>query len=368
MLRTLTLLICAVAPAPPPQETTAKLVIPFDFESRFDEGVYGRTIGDMLWTKIKREGGFILPESMQDVRDWCQRSKTQPTPETPLDAMKTIVVDEQAGDIGIWGKVERVAGHETDVYDLWITVADFSVKPPKVLYLKQARTKTVSEIPHLYIKAALDHLYGRAGAPGAVVVEDPEIARRWKGGPNLVRGDFETGRGHPDGWNPLPPSASWPPASRDGKTPSSRVVRFTFGEEIAGTTGVLYYSDYFPLDPGATYRFRCRWRSTGSAAKVFIKCYDEVPGGIEGGSARREVYRSQQNLVGPSATWNVQTEDFTPKHPQFTPKWGRVMLYGYWPAGTVEWDDVVVKLVKPGHPSTPGTTPTRNAETRRHAR
>ena len=68
---------------------------------------------------------------MQDVRDWCQRSRMIPGPDTPLEKMKEIVVKEQAGDIGIWGKVERVQGFETDVYDLWINVADFSVDPPQ---------------------------------------------------------------------------------------------------------------------------------------------------------------------------------------------------------------------------------------------
>ena len=62
---------------------------------------------------------------------------------------------------------------------------------------------------------------------------------------------------------------------------------------------------------------------------------------------KREVYRSQQNLTGSSGVWNVHTEDFTPQHTQYTPRWGRVMLYAYWPAGTVEWDDVVVKQVAP---------------------
>ena len=57
-----------------PQE----VVIPFDFESKFDNGEYGQTIGDMLWAKLHRQGGFVIPESMQDVRDWCQRNPHDP--------------------------------------------------------------------------------------------------------------------------------------------------------------------------------------------------------------------------------------------------------------------------------------------------
>src|ERR1017187_4560622 len=197
LIPTLTQMLIALVVAAAPQASSgAKVVIPFDFESRFDDGAIGQTVGDMLWTKIKREGGFILPESMQDVRDWCQRTKTRPNPDMSLEAIKKIVVDEQAGDIGIWGKVERAPGFETDVYDLWITVADFSTKPVNVLYRKKTRSKTVSEIPHVYIKEAIDRLYRRTGAPGAPAVVGPGIAERRKFGPNLVRGDFETGLGH----------------------------------------------------------------------------------------------------------------------------------------------------------------------------
>ena len=142
---------------------------------------------------------------------------------------------------------------------------------------------------------------------------------------------------------------------KDAKA-GNRIIRFTMNEDVAGSTGVLYYSNFFPVEEGATYRFQCRWRTTGLAAKVFIKCYDELPTSFrtEGGDSlkteKREVYRSQQNLQGSAGAWNVQTEDFTPQHTQFTPRWGQVVLYAYWPAGSVEWDDVVVKQIAPVPP------------------
>jgi hypothetical protein len=286
-----------------------------------------------------------------------------PGPETPLEKVKEIVVNEQAGDIGVWGKVERVQGFETDVYDFWINVADFSVDPPKILYQKKARTQTVSEIPHVYVKEALDRLYRRSEQVAGAI--DPKIQERWEKNPNLVKGDFEQGRRSPAGWDPLPHDVSWVAEKTSDSKSRNKVVRFTMNDDVAGTTGVLYYSEYFPVEEGATYRFQCRWKSTGSAAKVFIKCYDALPTAFRtdahdaapgtaalGGSSsprleRREVYRNQQNLEGKPGVWNVQTEDFTPTHTQFTPRWGRVMLYAYWPAGSVEWDTVIVKQIIP---------------------
>jgi hypothetical protein len=334
--------------------TPRKVVIPFDFESKFDSGEYGQTIGEMLWKKLQRQGGFIIPESIQDVRDWCQREKFLPGPDTALARVKEVVVKEQAGDIGIWGKIERVAGHEEDVYDLWINVADFTVDPPRMIYQKQARTQTVSEIPHIYVKEALDRLYGRYEGPDGTPAVDPAKEDRWATGPNLVKGDFEQGKGAPAGWDRLPRGVSWLAKKIKENGPDNRLIRFTMDEDVAGTTGALYYSGFFPVEEGATYRFQCRWKSTGSAVKVFIKCYDELPtryrnqpGGQPLGTEKREVYRNQQNLQGKSDVWNVQTEDFTPTHTQFSPRWGRVMLYAYWPAGTVDWDDVVVKQIAP---------------------
>ncbi len=333
-------------------DAAKRVVIPFDFESKFDNGEYGQNIGDIFWSKLKRQGGFILPESMQEVRDWCQRNGLVPSPDTTLERMKEIVVKEQAGDIGIWGKVERVPGFETDVYDLSINIADFTVDPPRMIYQKTARSRTVGEIPHIYVKEALDRLYGRT--PSIATGPDPNREARWEKAPNLVNGDFEQGGSTPLNWDKLPHDVSWVwEKARSAKT-RNRVIRFTMNDDVAGTTGVLYYSKFFPVEEGARYRFRWRWKTTGSAAKVFVKCYDELPTEFRTSSAvdptqmeKREVYRSQQNLQGNVGVWNVQTEEFTPEHTQFTPRWGRVMLYACWPAGIVDWDDVVVKQIAP---------------------
>ena len=87
-----------------------KVVIPFDFVSKFDDGRYGQIVGDMLWKKLSREGGFIIPESMLDVRDYCASHKLKPSPEMDLEKMKKIVRDDFDAQIGIWGSVERAPG------------------------------------------------------------------------------------------------------------------------------------------------------------------------------------------------------------------------------------------------------------------
>ena len=323
-----------------------KVVIPFDFVSTFDDGRYGRMIGEMVWKKLSREGGYIIPESMLDVREFCDSHKLAPSPETSLERMKKIVQGDFGGQIGIWGSVERAPAAEKDVYDLVIKCVDFSAQPrPKVIYETTVRTKSVSEIPHVYVKQMLDALYERkAGEPPA-----PDLAaeKNWRNGPNLVCGDFERGAdGVPKGWDkvagqqrePLGGLVRW---MADADRPGSRFIHFTLDKQVAENEGVMYYSDFFPIEAGATYRLQCRWRSNGPAAKVFVKCYDYVSESLR----RREVYRSQQNLAGPRGAWNTHTEDFTPKHAKYPPKWGRVMLYAYHDPGTVDFGDMVVKQI-----------------------
>ncbi len=357
-----------------------KVVIPFDFQSKFDDGRYGKMVGDMIWKKLDREKGFLIPETMLDVRDFCASRHIQPTPSTPLDKMKSIVEEDFGAHIGIWGSVERAPGHEGDVYDLVVKCVDFSAADePKVIYETSSRTKTVSEIPHLYIKEMLDALYGRE--PGGPAPVDELAEKNWLENPNLVAGgDLQRGTGGvPAGWNPgweagdvnqyerLGNVVKWLP---EYGNPKNRVIRFTLSKGLGDSTGVAYYTKgFFPIEDGAKYRFQARWRSNGPKVIIFIKCYDEIdttyrragekPAAAPGMRQSRyiptigqvrEVYRSQQNCYGDKNAWNIQTQDFTPKHTKYTPRWGRVMLYAYLGAGVVEFDDVVVKQIVPASP------------------
>ncbi len=116
---------------------------------------------------------------------------------------------------------------------------------------------------------------------------------------------------------------------------------------------------------------------------MFIKCYDECPAskGRRPGEPRRhpltqpgqveyvpqlgqlrECYRSQQNLKGAKNQWHTHTEDFTPRHTKYEPKWGRVMLYAYLGAGVVEFDDVVLRQIVPASASEQKNAPRHSME------
>ncbi len=361
------------APAGSPN-APPKVVIPFDFESKWDNGRYGQMVGEMIWKKLSKEQGVVTTESMLDIRDLCAEKQVRIAPDTPLEQVRHVVRELFDAQVGIWGSIERVPGTEGEIYDLVLKCYDFSGPEARCIYEKRARTNSVSEVPHLYVKEMLDKLCQRQ--PGTSPGFGPAAEERWKNGPNLVAGgDFEKAtRGVPVGWEPrggqqrepLGNLVKWIP---EVGNPANHVIRLTVPKAVAEAEGVMYYSKEFPIQDGATYRFQCRWRSNGPSPKVFIKCYDELgteyrrqrsapnaasdpadPAGSQhdpSGVQRREVYRSQQNLKGPQNTWNVHTQEFTPKHTRYSPKWGRVMLYAYLHEGVVEFDDIVIKEIVP---------------------
>ena len=351
-----------------------KKVVPFDFESLFDEGDYGSRVSLGLWRKLNREGKhlFILPESMQDVRSVCDLLSFKPNDQTTLDAMKKVIRETFQSDIAIWGKMERVPGHRWEVYDVWVKCYDFSADPPLLIFEKNGRTEAVAEVMSdegHYIGPMMKQLISYVAPQGKV---DPMIEERWKNGPNLViGGDFQEGKsGVPNGWEsrggqtrvPLGSEVKW--IAEPGH-PSNKIIQFDMSAAIAEGPGSMYYCKPFVVENGATYRFQCRYRSHGPRGIVFIKCSDVLDSKFhptadalqEGyadkfGQQTREVYRSQQNMFHyPVGEWVTHTQDFTPRHTKYSPKFGRVMLYAYHSAGKVEYDDIVVKKISDPDPA-----------------
>jgi hypothetical protein len=344
--------------APLARGADEKSVVPFDFTSRFDGGTLGRQLGDMVWAKLNRQRGFVIPESMHDVRDFCQSKQLLLDADTDLAKVRRAVVEEFSSQIGIWGRIERAPGHTAEIYDLTIKCYDFSVVPPRKIFDHTARTNSAAEVPHVYVKQLLDALYERSPAATSSG-PDPGAEANWQRQRNLLpNGNFERGSGGvPAGWDsvggqqrePLGKLVRW--VDEPGANPPNKVLRLAMDRALGDSFGVMYYSQPFPVDHGATYRLQFRWRSNGPEAKVFVKVYAEMPTTYGQPADAREVYRSQQNCKGPRNQWNVHSEDFTPQHTKYDLKSGRIELFGYHGAGVVEFDDFVLRQIVAASPS-----------------
>ncbi len=355
------------------QYARMKRVVMFDWESLFDKGDYGSRVGLGLWRKLNREGKdrFVIPESMQDVRTACEMINFKPNDKTSLEEMKKVVTGTFRADIGIWGKMERAPEHRWEVYDVWVKCYDFSTDPPTLIYEKSGRTEAVAEVmtdEGNYVGPMMKRLVARIVPEKSI---DPEMEERWKTGPNIVvGGDFEKAKnGIPVGWEsrggqerePVGNLIKWIPDPTDT---ANHIIRLDMPGSVAGSSGCMYYCRPFVVEEGATYRFQCRFRSDKPAGKVFIKCSDVLdsdfhptPDALQEGYAdkfgqqTREVYRSQQNLhVSKPGVWQTHTQDFTPNHTKYSPKFGRVMLFGFGDGGKLDFDDIVLKKIKDADP------------------
>ena len=363
-----------------------KRVVMFDFESLWDADQgsrYGQIMGNMFWMKINREKGFIIPASMIDVRSLCATLNIRPNPDTPLDVMREIVTKTFNADIGIWGKIERVDREVMEIYDFWMKVVDFSGDSPRTIYqVDRTRTDAVAEITGIYVRHAMEKLYNKQARTAA---ENAQIEENWKNNPNLiVGGDFErVQNGVPLGWEARcaqhrEPIGRLVKVVRDPDNAGNHYLHTVFDAEIAEGFGLMYYSKPFPVEEGATYRLEYRYRlAKGVNCIVFVKCYDVIDTSFrptanslqEGftdriGQQTREVYRNQQNHmqypigappnekeIANAGRWVQHSEEFTPRHTRFSPKLGRVMLYGYHTAGTIDYDDFVLKKIKEADPA-----------------
>lgn len=364
-----------------------KRVVMFDFESLWDadqESRYGQIMGNMFWLKLNREKGFIIPESMIDVRNICEMQNIKPNPETPLTQMKDWVTKTFNSDIGIWGKIERVDKDVMEIYDFWMKIVDFSVDPPRVIYeVSKARTDAIAEVTGIYVRSGMDKLYDRQARTKA---EQAAMQANWDKNPNLMEGgDFErTSGGIPVGWESRcaqhrEPIGRLVQRVPDPDNPKNHYLHTEFDAGIGEGFGLMYYSKPFPIEEGATYRLDYRYRlSKGVNCIVFVKCYDVMDtefkptaGALkEGfndkiGQQTREVYRNQQNHqqypisgggpnqkeIANAGKWVQHSEEFTPRHTRFSPKLGRVMLFGFVTAGSIDYDDFVLKKVKDADPA-----------------
>ncbi len=174
MLLGATRVLGAEASAAESSGASPKVVIPFDFESKWDNGRYGQMVGEMIWKKLSKEKGVLTTESVLDIRDLCAEKQVRITPDTPLEQVRHVVRDVFDAQVGIWGSIERAPGTEGEIYDLVIKCYDFSGAQPRCIYEKQARTNSVSEVPHLYVKEMLDRLCERRRGPRQVSALRPK--------------------------------------------------------------------------------------------------------------------------------------------------------------------------------------------------
>ena len=320
---------------------TSILVLPITSE---EKGL-GDQVRLMLINKSRRLGAVTYdPGSVAEVIG------TDPLPlTTPPEKLAALARERFSADFIVLGAVTGKGPYAVHL------VAVRATDPGKIQVLDKTYACEHHQIVPLEMAKAVYEIFGLPVPedPLRQLQNDPQAERRWREGANLVRNPgFETpaagGKG-PAEWQETGPlgtggTVTWLP-NPDGP---GKVIKYEMDEETAGGYGMAYYSDWIAIEPGATYRFSCRYKSLGPTVKIFLKGYHEFPPQEGFPAQRRETYRRQVHPAGEKKQWNSVVADFIPIHanPNQQPTWMKVDLYAYWPKGGVFWDDIVLKKVR----------------------
>jgi hypothetical protein len=321
------------APAEAPPKPMAIVVLPFTSE---EEGL-GPKVAEMIRTKARRLGAVTYdPSSVADALGGEAVS-----PDAPAERLAGIARERFKADVAVTG---HVGGREPYEVRL-LAVYPAAGGRPRVLENRYPCAN--HHVIAIEMARAVREVLGLppSADPDAL---DPDAERRWREGPNLVRNPgFEqpnAAKTGPADWQDAEPQMAWT-GNPDGR---GKVLKFDMDGPTAEGYGLDYYSDWIPLEAGATYRFSCRYKSMGPTLKVFLKGYRPFEASAGYAAQRRETYRRQVHPYGQAGRWNTVTADFVPgaTRADQLPEFLKVDLYAYYPAGVVYWDDVVLKKIR----------------------
>ncbi|MFP4055784.1 MAG: hypothetical protein ACLF0G_02825 [Candidatus Brocadiia bacterium] len=349
-LRTaLALLLLASAPAAAgtKEEGSEKpVLVVCDFDSPFDEGKTGRFVANNFRAKVRRYRLFTTVVDI-DRREVERLAGFQPRFDMPLEKALAYADEWLDADLVMWGKVERAGGERLRIH---ARVAD------RTLGTDAYRLDTSAVVPNRYAvqEGVFQILSQLTGFKVSRYPElPPDAEKRWREGPNLLGSKgFEKGTDHPQGWEPF--GVDWQMGQahwEENPDEPGKCIVFRMSKAVAGMEGVAYYSQFFDITPGATYRIRLRVKSMAPTVKVFVKYYAWLKTPSEPKGQWREVGRSPLNCRGPKGEWGTHQRDCHPRvyltraQRTYVPEKCRVGLYAYWPAGVVYFDDVVFKQI-----------------------
>ncbi|HUT36255.1 MAG TPA: hypothetical protein VNE39_22395 [Planctomycetota bacterium] len=334
------------APQPATEMASKPILVVLDFESAFDKGGTGRFVAGNFRAKITRYKLFQTVEDM-DREDYERQAKFTARFDLSAKDVLAFATKWLQADMVMWGKVEQAGGEQLRVTT---RVADRELGPDKLRY------EGSIVVPNKYalqvgVFKQLGEMTGREDPRYAPLPPDAE--ERWAKAPNLIQGEgFETGKDHPDGWERF--GVDWQMKEVHWeKNPDAdgKCIVMRMSEGVAAMEGDYYFSEFFDIEPGATYRIRFRVKTLAPTCKIFVKYYAWLHTVTEPEGQWREVGRTQINCHTKRGEWVTDQREC---HPQiyvtraqrtYTPKKCRIGLYAYWPAGVAYWDDVVFKKI-----------------------
>jgi hypothetical protein len=268
---------------------------------------------------------------------------------TGVDALVALSKDESPV-ILIWGVLNK----NGKGFDLKVNVCDLRQKDHKPVEIDKAINQpTDMRFVTEEILQSINGIDKFSHPVEDAVTNDPKSLEAWEKNPNLVvNGDFaKTGS-----WTALLRSEKYDAPFSDSlpdtdkvviykQSPKHNVLAMKLSKDVAESNGLACLSEPIDIQPDMRYRIQFKYKSDGPTLHVFVKGYYKGKD-ISKSEADVECYRCQVPPSGKTGDeWKTVVCDINPQNISNPPKFLKIDLYAYLSPGTVQFDDVQLKLV-----------------------
>lgn len=313
----------------------------YDLTSTFDKNALGRKMAEILRGHARRGEAYSQMVEI-DREDVAEAHPLTPSLETPEKEVLAHAKEHYRAERVVYGILER---GKVDALTVTVRALDIAADGSTSERLKKSyEAKNKFELS-IVAEAILADLAGKA----APLRRDKDLPITYKvSSENLVPNpSFEEAEKEdakrPARWTDASTKkqASWPDRD-DAKDGDRKCLELHPDREMAESYGLIWYSDYIPVEKAAAYVLSMDLKAMGCSVIIWTKGYTEMNG------ERRNTYKYQKRFYPEQGgAWeHWQTEPFVPRHPVATVQWVRVMLYAYAAPGQAWFDHVDLRKVE----------------------
>ena len=313
----------------------------YDFVSQADKGAVGKKMAEIIRGHARRSGEYSLLVEI-DREDVLEAHPYTPGLPTPAAEIAAHAKQYFHANMVIYGEVVAAGGDELSVR---VKVLDLPPEgEPRPRHAKEYKAANKFELM-IVADQLLADLAGR-NAPHrrdkALPIEYKIVSENLVPNPSFEDPDPQD-KTQPARWvdASAKKQATW--ANRgDAKTGDRKCLVLHPDKDMAESYGLIWYSDYIPVEQGAAYVVSMDMKSEGPAIIIWTKGYTSYAG------EWRNSYKYQKRFYPEKGgQWeHFQTEPFVPRNPSVKVEKVRIMLYAYLSPGNAYYDHVDLRKVE----------------------
>ncbi|MBI3831162.1 MAG: hypothetical protein HY291_16705 [Planctomycetes bacterium] len=331
----------------------------YDLASAFDKNELGKKTAEILRGHARRGGEYSLMVDI-DREDLAEAHPLTPKLDTPEKDIAAHAREFYKAGRVLYGEIEKGKG---DALKVTVRVLDV---PPEGVPVEKLKKTYEAENKYTLPVVADAILADLAGRPSplrrdkALPITYKIVTDNLVPNPSFEEADKDDAN-RPARWTDasVKKQSAWIARDGDAKPGDAKCLELHPDKEMAESYGLIWYSDYIPVEKAAAYILSMDLKAKGCSVIIWTKGYTDMNG------EKRNTYKYQKRFYPEKGgAWeHWQTEPFVPRHPVANVQWVRVMLYAYCAEGKAWFDHIDLRKVE----ITSGETRKADFETKENA-